>query len=65
MHALIVRDFERLLDDLSLVVPYIQTSLIGEVHKRARVLSEDFKEDGIHYQLKIAASEAARLQRLL
>jgi GTP-binding protein HflX len=65
LHRVIVGEFERLLDDLSLVVPYAQTSVIGEVHKRARVLNEAFEEDGVHYQLKVTSTEATRLQRML
>ncbi|MFT7518484.1 MAG: GTP-binding protein HflX [Kiritimatiellia bacterium] len=65
LHAIIVADFERLLQDMSFVVPYDQTALIGEVHKRARVVSETFKEDGVHYELQIAPTESARLLRML
>jgi GTP-binding protein HflX len=65
LHGIIVQDFERLLDDLTLVVPYNQSALIGEVHKRARVISESFEDDGVHYQLKIATTEAERLLRML
>ena len=65
LHAIIVDDFERILEDLELVVPYAQTSLIGEIHKRARVLSESFEDDGVHYTLKISATEASRLCRKL
>ena len=64
LHALIVADFEQILEDMTLLVPYAQTALIGEVHKRARVISETFEDDGVHYQLKITATEAARLTRL-
>ena len=65
LHRVIVGEFERLLDDLSLVVPYAQTSMIGEVHKRARIVNEAFKDDGVHYQLKVTSTEATRLQRML
>ncbi len=65
LHRLIVDDFERLLDDMDLVVPYHQTSLIGEVHKRARVLYESFDDDGVHYRLKITKTEAERLRRVM
>jgi GTPase len=65
MHAVIVADFELLMDDVELVVPYTQSSLIGEIHKRARVLSESFEDDGVHYTLKIATVEATRLLRML
>jgi GTP-binding protein HflX len=65
LHRLIVQNFEGLLDDLSLVVPYAQTALIGEVHKRARVVHEAFEDDGVHYQLKATSTEAAHLQRML
>jgi len=65
LHALIVADFDHLLQDLELVVPYDQSALIGEVHKRARVLSEDFEDDGVHYTLKLAADDAAHLKSLL
>ena len=65
LHRVIVGEFERLLDDLSLVVPYAQTSMIGEVHKRARVVNEAFKDDGVHYKLKVTPTEARRLQRML
>lgn len=65
LHRVIAGEFERLLDDLSLMVPYTQTSMIGEVHKRARVVSETFEDDGVHYQLKITSTEATRLQRML
>ena len=47
------------------VIPYERTSLIGEVHKRARVLQERFEEDGVHYRLKLTTIEAANLQRML
>jgi GTP-binding protein HflX len=65
VHQLILKDFERLLGDLNLVVPYARSGLIGDVHKLARVLAEDFKEDGLHYQLKVSASDAVRLKRSL
>ncbi len=65
LHRVIVGEFERLLDDLSLVVPYAQTSMIGEVHRRARIVNEAFKDDGVHYQLKVTSTEATRLQRML
>jgi GTP-binding protein HflX len=65
LHGLIVGNFERHLDDLSIVIPYARTSLIGEVHKRARVLQERFEEDGVHYRLKVTTIEAANLQRML
>ncbi len=64
VHQLILKDFERLLEDLTLVVPYSRTKLIGEVHKYARVLGEDFKEDGVHYQLKLTPADSIRLQRI-
>ena len=65
LHGIIAQDFERLLDDLTFVVPYSQSALIGEVHKRARVVSETFEDDGVHYELKIATTDAERLQRML
>ena len=65
LHRVIVGKFERRLDDWSLVVPYAQTSMIGEVHKRARIVNEAFKDDGVHYQLKVTSTEATRLQRML
>ena len=65
LHRVIAGKFERLLDDLSLMVPYTQTSMIGEVHKRARVMSETFEDDGVHYQLKATSTEATRLRRML
>jgi GTP-binding protein HflX len=65
LHRVIAGEFERLLDDLSLMVPYTQTSMIGEVHKRARVVSETFEDDGVHYQLRVTSTEATRLQRML
>lgn len=65
VHQLILKDFERLLEDLNLVVPYARSGVIGDVHKLARVLAEDFKEDGVHYQLKVSASDAVRLKRSL
>jgi GTP-binding protein HflX len=65
LHRVIAGEFERLLDDLSLIVPYAQTSMIGEVHKRARVVSEVFEDDGVHYQLRVTSTEATRLQRML
>jgi 50S ribosomal subunit-associated GTPase HflX len=65
LHALIVTDFENLLEDLPLFVPYDNSAVIGEVHKRARVVSESFDDDGIHYELKVTAIEAERLLRWL
>lgn len=65
LHRVIAGKFEELLDDLSLMVPYTQTSMIGEVHKRARVMSETFEDDGVHYQLKATSTEATRLRRML
>ncbi|OGQ91364.1 MAG: GTPase HflX [Deltaproteobacteria bacterium RIFOXYA12_FULL_58_15] len=65
VHQVIVGEFERLLEDLALVVPYAQTSMIGEVHKRARVVNETFEDDGVHYQLKVTATDATRLLRML
>lgn len=65
LHRVIAGKFEQLLDDLSLMVPYTQTSMIGEVHKRARVMSETFEDDGVHYQLKATSTEATRLRRML
>jgi hypothetical protein len=50
---------------MSLVVPYDRSSLIGEVHKRARVVSESYEDGGVHYELKLSAIEAARIQRLM
>jgi len=65
LHRIIVDDFEDVLEDLEIVVPYDKSSLIGEAHKRARIVSESFEEDGVHYRLKITAVEAAKLRRLL
>ncbi|NCG20281.1 MAG: GTPase HflX [Rhodobacterales bacterium] len=65
MHGVIVANFERLLDDLELVIPYDKSALIGEIHKRARVISESFEDDGVHYRLKITAAEAQRLHRMM
>ena len=65
MHGIIVANFERLLDDLELVIPYDKSALIGEIHKRARVISESFENDGVHYHLKITAAEAQRLHRMM
>ena len=65
LHELIVDDFEKLLDDVHLVVPYSKSSLIGEAHKRARIISESFEEDGVHYVLKMTRVDAAELNRLL
>ncbi|MBT6180128.1 MAG: GTPase HflX [Deltaproteobacteria bacterium] len=65
LHRVIAGKFEQLLDDVSLMVPYTQTSMIGEVHKRARVMSETFEDDGVHYQLKATSTEATRLRRML
>ncbi|MFT5680507.1 MAG: GTP-binding protein HflX [Myxococcota bacterium] len=65
MHSIIVDDFAGALEELSLIVPYSRTALIGEIHKRARVLSELFEDDGVHYQLKASPLEAERLRGML
>ena len=65
LHRLIVDDFAGALEDVSLIVPYGKSALIGEIHKRARVLSERFEDDGIHYQLKMSPLEASRMRELL
>ena len=65
LHQLIVADFEQVLEDLEFLVPYDQSALIGEVHKRARVVSESFEDRGVKYQLKLSPIESARLQRML
>ncbi len=65
LHGLIVGAFEGMMDDLALVVPYARTALIGEIHKRARVLEEAFEPEGVRYRLKVSPAEAMRLRRLL
>jgi len=65
LHALIVSDFDHLLEELQMIVPYDKSSLIGEVHKSARVLNESFEDDGVHYRLRLTADESIRLQSLL
>jgi len=65
LHARIVQSFDRLLEDLELIVPYDKSALIGEVHKRARVIRESFEDDGVHYNLKLTAIESAHLKGLL
>ncbi len=65
LHELIVRDFAGGMEELSLVVPYSRTALIGEIHRRARVLSESFEDDGVHYRLRATPLESARLRGML
>jgi GTP-binding protein HflX len=65
LHKLIVDDFESLLEDVNLVVPYAKSSLIGEAHKRARIVSESYEDDGVHYELRMTQVDAAKLRRML
>jgi GTPase len=57
--------FEASMVEGELLVPYAKQPLVGEVHKAARVLSEEYDESGARLRVLAHPAELARLGRLL
>ena len=61
----IIGFFEAMMVEGELVVPYARQNLIGEIYESARVLSEDYDENGRVLQVRGLPGAIARLQRNL
>jgi GTP-binding protein HflX len=61
----IIAFFEESMVEGELVLPYGKQNLIGEVYENARVLSEEYDEEGAHLRLRAHPAALARLQSLL
>ena len=47
----------------TLVVPYAKQALLGEVYENARVVSEDYDDDGTRLTVRGLPAAIARLRR--
>jgi GTPase len=59
---------DRCLRDLpvsALVVPYDRAKMVGEIRETTTVVSEDYEDDGIHYQLRASEGVVKRLREQL
>ena len=56
--------FEADMTEVDLVVPYAAGSAIGEIHK-VHVISESYKEDGVHYRVRAPRSAIERIRAML
>jgi GTP-binding protein HflX len=61
----IIAYFEASMVDGELLLPYGKQSLIGEVYENARVLSEEYDQEGARLRLRAHPAALARLQSLL
>jgi GTPase len=61
----IIAYFETEMVEDVLVLPYAKQGLIGEVYESARVLSEDYDENGRVLKIRGLPGAIARLQRAL
>ena len=61
----IINEFEKSMCEQTLVIPYGSQGVLGEIRENARVLKEDYDEDGVHLQLRAAPETLARLATLI
>jgi GTPase len=62
LHARITAHFGRHDEEAELFVPWSHGAAMGQVHARARVISEDFEDEGVRYQLRAPADVVAHLR---
>ena len=65
LHAQLVQQFERDMEEADLIVPYAQSRLVAEAHANTRVLREAHEEDGTHIRIKAAKETVAKLRAAL
>lgn len=61
LRAWIVEWFERDMAEIELFVPWARGAVVGEVHARAKVLSEEHEADGVRFRLRGRREDIARL----
>jgi GTPase len=61
----IIDVFDRSMVDEELLIPFSRQSLIGSVYESARVLSEDYEEEGTRLRVRALPSALARLRSTL
>jgi GTP-binding protein HflX len=59
----IVQFFEDRYEERAYVVPYSEQSRVAELHENARVLSQDYLEDGVHVRVRGDADTLNRLEK--
>ncbi|MFK7927364.1 MAG: GTPase HflX [Myxococcota bacterium] len=62
LHQKIVGFFASELEEAELFVPWAKAGVIGLVHGDAEVVSEDFEDDGVRYQLRVTPSALGKLR---
>ncbi len=65
LHACVVAQFERGMEEAELVIPYAQSRLAAEAHATLRVLAEAHESDGTHLRLRGPHEAIARLRNAL
>jgi GTP-binding protein HflX len=65
MRQIIVDTFEASMVDDELLLPYSKQNLLGEIYENARVLSEDYDENGTKMRVRGLPAAIARLRRAL
>jgi len=63
LRAAILQFFDDAMVDADLLVPYAKQSLIGDVYENAKVLAEEYDDEGTHLKLRGLPGAIARLKR--
>lgn len=65
LRTTLVDFFESDMEDITLKVPYARAGVVGDIRAQARVLGEEYTDDGTVYRVRATAAAAARLKALL
>ncbi|MBI2897537.1 MAG: GTPase HflX [Deltaproteobacteria bacterium] len=65
LRSAILDHFERDMIDAELFLPYAKQTLLGEIHARARVVSEEYGDSGVLFRVRTHPDALAKLRTLV